>query len=315
MIKKLFLAFTLFYSLHCKTQSCYSISPITPSPDSYTGGQAIIFTSDDQWSQVLPIGFNFCFMGAQTNTLIVGTNSIISFDTSIAGIGCQWPINVFIPSFLNPRNSIMFPWHDLYIDSTITRIHIAYYGTSPNRWVTISYDSLPMYGCLNLYFTGQVKLFETSNKIEMHLKHKDICPGWNGGNAIMGLHNSVWNRAEVIPGRNWPSQWTANNEAWEFVPTCNVCAGVDIAENYSEAFVELFPNPATESITINYIDIAQPYSVEIRTISGSLVYADQSSMDKTHTINISDLSAGVYIVSIIGQNKIIGNKKLVVTRE
>jgi hypothetical protein len=73
-----------------------------------------------------------------------------------------------------------------------------------------------------MLFTGQLKLFETSNNIEMHITSKVICSTWNEGGAILGLHNYNGSLSVVPAGYNYASTWTATNQAWRF--TCN-CAG------------------------------------------------------------------------------------------
>ena len=71
--------------------------------------------------------------------------------------------------------------------------------------------------CTGLEYRGQVKLFETTNNIEVHMLRKDLCTGWNSGRAILGLHN--YNGTTAVTAYNYPTQWSANNEAWRF--TCN----------------------------------------------------------------------------------------------
>jgi hypothetical protein len=60
---------------------------LTPDVDAYTNGTQVTFggNQDDQYSVVLPIGFDFCYFGVNYNRFVIGTNNLITFDTTYAG--------------------------------------------------------------------------------------------------------------------------------------------------------------------------------------------------------------------------------------
>ena len=94
-------------------------------------------------------------------------------------------------------------------------------GTYPNRVLVVSYYQVPMYSasCNNLLATQMVVFYEFSNVIEMYIENKPTCPGWNSGNAAMGIQNDAGTIGYVPPGRNTSdSPWTTANEAWQFSP-------------------------------------------------------------------------------------------------
>ena len=106
-------------------------------------------------------------------------------------------------------------------------------GTAPSRRFILSYENVPMYSCgtssPSIYYSGQIKIFETSNNIEIHVKQKKVCPGWNNGQAILGLHNysgtiytppvnATLHNAVASPGPY--NQWTMANTAYRFSTTC-----------------------------------------------------------------------------------------------
>jgi gliding motility-associated-like protein len=207
----------------------YTVGQIPYNPYSYTTGTAIIVNIDDIWGPVLPIPFNFCFYGNVYNQCVVGANGGLSFNTANAGNYNTWPIGAAIPS-VNPadmRNCIMAPWHD--IDPSVNQsgqtksIRWATYGTAPCRTFVVSWYNIPMYGssCQNntgLNATQQIVLYETTNIIETYIAQKRTCTSWNGGAAIHGIQNAAGTAATVVPGRNFPTQWAATNDAWRFVP-------------------------------------------------------------------------------------------------
>ncbi|MBI3510036.1 MAG: gliding motility-associated C-terminal domain-containing protein [Bacteroidetes bacterium] len=173
--------------------------------------------SDDWYSGVIPLGFNFTFFGNTYSQIVVGSNNMVTFDLAAANTYDPWPISAAIPTNADPMNSIMCPWEDLLPPAGGTEIY-ATIGTAPNRIFVVSYCSTPMYSCTNLLYTGSILLYETSNIIETHIANKYTCP-WNGSYAIHGIQNSTGTTAFVVPGRNYPSVWTTSNEGYRFTPT------------------------------------------------------------------------------------------------
>jgi hypothetical protein len=128
-------------------------------------------------------------------------------------------------------NAILGPWHDINPNLGGT---IRYYttGVAPNRRFVLSYENIPMFSCGTsspaIYFTGQIKIFETTNIIEIHIGNKGVCPTFNNGQAIMGLHsydgtiyrppvNATAHNATAGPPYN---QWTMTNTAYRFNSPC-----------------------------------------------------------------------------------------------
>ncbi|HRG58074.1 MAG TPA: hypothetical protein PK323_03905 [Bacteroidia bacterium] len=72
-----------------------------------------ITLTDDQYSQVINLGFTFNFYGNNYTQCLISTNGYITFDLSGAGGYSPWSINNPIPSAANPTNSIMGPWQDV----------------------------------------------------------------------------------------------------------------------------------------------------------------------------------------------------------
>lgn len=182
-----------------------------------------LIIQDDTYSQVIDLGFDFVFYGNTYNKCILSTNNYICFDISLAGAYSPWPINTAIPSTAagSPKNSIFGPWHDTDPSAgTMGTMSYKTVGTAPNRKFIYSLCEVPMYSvaCNSLLYSGQIVLYEGSNKIETHIANKPLCPTWNTGQAIHGLHNATGTVAHVVPGRNYPSNWTTTNEGYEFVP-------------------------------------------------------------------------------------------------
>lgn len=179
---------------------------------------------DDTHSQLIDMGFAFTYFGNTYTKCVLSTNAYITFDSTKANQPSPWTISNPIPSTLNPMNAIMGPWHD--VDPSVIPdpcISYAKFGEAPNRYFIYNFTDIPMYSlqCNALTFTGQIILRETTNLIDIYIGHKVLCPTWNDGNAIEGLHNEDGTVAIVVPGRNYPVQWEAYDEGIRFTPNGN----------------------------------------------------------------------------------------------
>ncbi|MFN6091657.1 MAG: PKD domain-containing protein [Bacteroidota bacterium] len=203
--------------------------PYTPFP--YNAGAPILVNIDDAWSNAINLPFNFCFFGINYNKVVIGSNGIISFNNSYAGGGagsCPWSLigQSPLPNAGLPLNSIMGVYED--IDPTNQGdIFWQVIGSFPSRKLVVSFYEIPYYGdpnsvstgsCANpLYLTSQIVLYETTNAIDIYIKDKPVCTGWNNGLAIEGIQNSTGTVAYTIAGRN-NTVWTTTNDAYRFLP-------------------------------------------------------------------------------------------------
>lgn len=299
----------------------YTVSSIPYNPVPYDSGIAVVSPVDDLWGQVLGIGFDFNFFGQNKQTLIVGTNGIITFDSSLANMQCPWyitPANT-LPSTTLP-NTIMFPYQDVDISLGGTVRHQVF-GSPPNRRFVVSFDSVPYYdnsqgACGPNFppFTGQVILYEGSNNIDMFIQDKGTCTGWNGGLAIMGIQNANGTEAYTVPGRN-NTVWSANNEGWRFTnsnlpaQTPNRISGRVFADGNGNCAFDgsdyglrnkpvIFHNNGTGSDSYIYTDMLGYYSKLADT--GSYTFTTSNLANSYYTTNCP--VAGSYTVNFAAYN-------------
>lgn len=171
--------------------------------------------SDDTHSQVLDIGFPFEFFGNTYTQCVASSNGYVTFDLTQAGTGSPWVINNASPTPGVPDNSIMFPWQDINPASGSGGTNAADCGDGT---FVVDYVDIAMFSCTNLSFTMQVKLYEGTNIIDTYISEKPLCTTWNDGAAIHGLENANGTQSVIVPGRNFPTQWTATNDAVRFTP-------------------------------------------------------------------------------------------------
>ncbi len=223
----------------------YAISTIGHNPVNYNTGTSITFTDDRFADANSPIGFPFCFDGVPYTEALISSNGYIVFPgclTNIPGGSATpggtspWDIDAAVPNTTDaPTNAIMLTWHDIN-PGVGGDIRYQTIGTTPNQIFIVKFDNIPMFdsGCdanASLNFSAQLFLYETTNVIEFHIDNKEVCPVWPTDvpeTAIMGLHNFDGSIAVVPGGYNYPTSWTASDEAWRFTPSCGACVVLPI---------------------------------------------------------------------------------------
>jgi gliding motility-associated-like protein len=177
--------------------------------------------TDDIFSPIINLPFDFCFYGSTFNSCVVGSNGIISFDTSLANTGSGYTFDNNLPSTTGDlfTNSIYGVYHD--IDPSVGG-EIGWELITLNsgcRALVASWYKVPMYSDNSLLYTGMMVLYENTNIIEVYIEEKNIDGTWNDGNAIVGIQNYDATQAVIAPGRNTlDSNWETTNEAWRFTP-------------------------------------------------------------------------------------------------
>ncbi len=235
-----------FYDIKSTTE--YVVEPIEYKPPfPFFGGGAVDLIDDDYWSEVIDLGFDFCFFGNSYDKALINTNGAISF--SIAGeveggryqpdSGSSWQFNDELPfeteDDLSPFvNAIFGVMQDLNPDPNS--------GSSPDDF-SVNYQIIGEYPCRALVFniyhmglfdqrydpddiegstqTSQIVLYEITNIIEVYVKNRPVVAageqGHNDGSGVIGIQNEDGTVAYVPEGRN-TGTWVAQNEAWRFTP-------------------------------------------------------------------------------------------------
>ena len=180
---------------------------------------------DDRWSSEINLPFDFCFYDNTYSSCVIGSNGLISFDTSLADSGSGYSFSDNLPSTTGAlfANAIYGVYHD--IDPSVggeVGFELITLNTGCRALVAAWHD-VPMFSENTLLYTGMIVLYENTNVIEVYIEEKNIdnfdSSPWNGGNAIVGIQNDDASIAHVAPGRNGlDTNWQVTNEAWRFVP-------------------------------------------------------------------------------------------------
>lgn len=192
--------------------SDYDVATIPFAPDLYEG--TLVFLFDDDVTDNINIGFDFCFYGDTYSQVYIGSNGWVSFSPGEPTTFTSSTIPSAAPDV--PKNCIMGPWYDID-PSDGGEIRYQVLGVAPSRRFVVSYINVPHFLCGDQLETYQIILYETTNDIENHIATKDICFGWDDGQGTQGLHNIDGTEAIPFPGRN-NTAWDALNDGVRYSP-------------------------------------------------------------------------------------------------
>lgn len=208
------------------------------------------FTSDDLYSQIIDLPFDFNFFGNTYSQIIVGTNGEVLFDISYAGLGSGWAFTETIPDpEFNWTNVILGCFHDMNAqqdDDGQASITWSVTGDAPFRQFVIMYNEQPAFSCgIEAKSSFQIIIYETFNYIDSQIIKREVCLDWNSGNAVIGIINAAGDIAFTPPGRNTGTWAITTPEGWRFRPETDpvyryiMCdAGLDGLETFDLAVVQ-----------------------------------------------------------------------------
>lgn len=175
----------------------------------HTGNMTPIVLSDDAISAAIPLGFSFDFYGTNYSEAFVSSNGFLTFNNNTNPGCCAGGL---LPGTDLPNNLIAFAWNNLdpSLGGTIAHTTI---GLAPNRVFILDFNNIQHHGGGNPV-NVQLKLFETSNLIEIHSLHNAS----NGSAMTMGLENASGTEANTPNGRNANPQFSVINERTIFYP-------------------------------------------------------------------------------------------------
>jgi gliding motility-associated-like protein len=215
---------TASFHLFGQDTNTYVINGLDACPlPSTVGGTGTSIDTDDVWSEVLELGFEFCFFGEVYSQILIGSNGVLSFELENANAGNGWAMAAgdLLPNNTNPtlgEANIFGVGHD--IDPGVCGdINYLVVGTAPYRQFVVNFTEVCHFSCNDIESSSQIILYESSNNIDVNVFSKPTCNGWNGGRAVIGVQNVPGTVAFTPPGRN-TGVWTVTEpESWRFAPS------------------------------------------------------------------------------------------------
>ncbi len=305
---------------HTGATTTYTVGSIPHAPPiayNAAGGTAVSVNTDDVWSPIVNLPFNFCYYGVNYNTVNIGSNGSIQFGPVVGGGFAPWSFTASCPSAaLSPAGDVFGVYHDTdpSIGGTIKWYLL---GSAPCRIFVVSFNNLPHYtaACNGLTSRSMIVLYETTNAIDVYVQNKPTCGTWNNGNAVIGIQNPAGTAGLAAPGRNTGSWSVTTPEAWRFTPngvpnysiawfqgatqigtgpTINVCPGGTTTYTAQITYTRCDATTVveTDQVTISYNPLTPP---TVTPVNESCSNYNNGSV----TIN-NPVGAGPYTVTIAG---------------
>ncbi|MGG5507784.1 MULTISPECIES: gliding motility-associated C-terminal domain-containing protein [unclassified Myroides] len=198
-------------------------------------------TGDDQWSEAVDLGFNFCFYGNTYSKVLLTTNAVMSFSIEGETANGQYApgsesSGVLEKELINGTpedapflDAIFGAMQDLDLQNSPADASVNYkvYGEFPCRAFVFNtyhvalegeaYDEENIEGTTQ---TSQIVLYENINTIEVYLKKRPIAASGNeenNRNSVIGIVNENGSKTRTPFTRN-TGNWRAAEEAWRFAP-------------------------------------------------------------------------------------------------
>jgi hypothetical protein len=171
---------------------------------------------DGGWSGV-PLGFNYNFFGNNYTSVNIGTNAVLQFGAYNATQLADFTFTS-LPNALEPLNIIAVAAADYDYrnanSTTGTFGTMTYWteGIAPTRKFIVNYSNVNQYSTGPGTTTAQVKLFETTGIVEVHVQSATTT-----NNKVVGLQNFD----ASIGAMPYSSSGSITNQAWRFTPGAN----------------------------------------------------------------------------------------------
>ncbi len=160
---------------------------------------------DDAITGAIPIGFDFNFYGNTYSNIYVCSNGFVTFDSNAGMTAAQSRTPQTVPNPTLPNNIVALFWGDLDPSAGGT-IKVQTFGSAPNRKFVVEFLNV-RYWNQTESVSGQLKLYEGSNLVEIHFIDVDL----GNQNKTMGIENS--------DGTQALTNSATNNSGWSLLDT------------------------------------------------------------------------------------------------
>jgi hypothetical protein len=198
-------------------KSPYTQSAITGSCDDTMLTDVLDVVADDAASKKTALPFAFTFFGSTVTHWSMSSNGFAQLWPDGTGAADTTRDNVSLPSASAPKGLLSAFWDDL--EPIYSNARAGVLGTAPNRRFVISWVHWSIKGqSSTVRVSFQIKLFETSNAIELH--YCGMAPAGNafasGSSATIGLQDLA-GAAAVQQSFN-VADAVASGKAFRFAP-------------------------------------------------------------------------------------------------
>ncbi len=182
----------------------YTVSTTPNQTFTAAPGTALTFTSVDDGTATVNIGFDFEFAGLAITDATVGTNGLIGFDDPA---NVRIFTNTALPTIATPNGIIAWWWDDMIANGTATS---TLSGVAPNRVRRFTFVNHQRYSAAQDTVSAEIRLYETTNVIEVHYGTTTAAStsfsasvGWESQGAYRG--EEVLTCTPSCRGSDWPT--------------------------------------------------------------------------------------------------------------
>lgn len=214
----------------------YQLGAIAFGTEDMSGATEITI-SDDGVSGAVPIGFPFRFYNNSFENVYISAEGFITFRS----IDFDY-INFLqraIPNTLLVNDFIALAWNNMSFVAG-SKIRYQTFGTAPQRKFVVEFLDMAQKNDNSKRLSGQIMLYESFNRIELHIARLDASPL---ASIIAGIENREGTIGLALPNMNNQSiPSDIINQAWAFTPVVNNFTWLD---NSSTSTVRLFTAAGT----------------------------------------------------------------------
>ncbi|MES2702626.1 MAG: GEVED domain-containing protein [Bacteroidota bacterium] len=189
------------------TLPTYYVSAIPYSPVAMTSPTTLSWASTDDDYATISLPFSFNYFGTSYSTVYIVTNGYLQFASPYQYNYGYYPMPD--PNLLSTEVALFH--RDLNVSGAGGSVSYSTEGTAPNRRFVVRYNNVCDYGSSAGGNTGEVVLYETSNKIEMHVQSTTY-----NDHVVAGIQNATGTVGYVAPNRNYSYFQVSAPEAWSF---------------------------------------------------------------------------------------------------
>jgi hypothetical protein len=298
----------------CAQANSYQLAATASSFIPVVSGTAVpTILRDDAVSGSLPIGFSFRFGNVSYTTFQVSSNGLLGFGGGLSDIGTALSNTLTSFDLAGPSLPALAPfWTDLSgSPGTGATAQYAVSGTAPNRVFTMEWlDYKDLNGDADHYISFQVKLYETTNRIE-YCYRKGV-PG-EAADATIGLKSLdgsylSLSEASATPPRSSTTSYNrlnrpATGQVYAFIaPTTPLAIS---APAWQAAAATLFPNPARTrtgfTVFVPAVVGSTVVQADLLNTLGQVVGRQTAALPPSGTniqVATTNLTAGIYILRL-----------------
>lgn len=271
-----------------------TISNVTVNPSAPLTGQTISISADvtDSDGSVAKVLLNW---GSSSTAMENSTEMIPSGNNYLAIIPSQTQAKTIYLKIAAIDNAEDTSYHSLSVSIVANQLPVISNLTqnpanpTSNESVNISANVVDPE---NRIGTVLIQWGVTNNSLNNQVTMTASSSIYTGAIPVQATGTNVFYRIKAFD--------MEGNQAYSSIMNYTVNPATDINDNQQNK-ITLYPNPFNETLNVDVISLGLT-KIAVLDIIGKVVYAAEFS-DKTHTINTSNLKAGIYIVKVLNGGK------------